>query len=398
MKQHSNLFLKFLFFFILLLSARNLMAQQAVQEDLEEKSHKHYGYDSGFYVETEDGNNRLRFQGLIMPRFTYNFLEAQSDNMTFSIQEGLIRFNGHVFRPTLKYGFEMNIATRNAATTTTVCTNPGCTSTANAVTSESTSGIATLNDFFIDWLPIDEFGIQFGQYKVPFLIQELTFSGRLEFPERSLANGLFSLTRDIGIAFHGRVFDKHMGYAIYLMNGDGANNLSANKMPMAGLRLEWNILGTYTQSESDVEFSETPNLGVGLAYAYKQTTSAVEAGTIASGIKTSNGTLDAGFKYKGFSIQAVGMATRTHTGPSITNWGYNCQVGYFIIPKHFEIAGKAGGAILKGAPDQFEYALDLNYFINGHSLKLQTDYTLLMNNRGQDLNDHRVRVQAVALF
>jgi hypothetical protein len=363
-----------------------------------ETVHKQYGYDSGFFVESEDGNYRLRFQGLIWARFTYNFLESSPDNYTFAIQRGLIRFNGHVFRPTFKYGFEMNIATRDSASKTAVCTNPGCTTTANAVTTESTTGIATLNDFYVDWIPIDEFGILFGQYKVPFLIQVLTFDGRLEFPDRSLSTQFFPIVRDIGITFHGKLFHNRMGYAVFLLNGTGANTLKTDKTPMTGSRFDFNILGTYERSESDVEFSETPNLGVGLAYVFKQTTEPVESGTIATGIKTSNGTLDAGFKYKGFSLQTAGMVTRTHTGPAVTNWGYNAQAGYFIMPKHFEIAGRAAGVLVEGAPDQFEYALDLNYFINGHSLKLMTEYSLLMNARGQDLNDHRIRLQAVALF
>jgi len=200
--------------------------------------------------------------------------------------------------------------------------------------------------------------------------------------------------RDIGVTFHGNLFDYLFQYSLFAMNGNGQNNIDNNNSIMAGLRLDFNILGIYKYSESDVEYSEEPNLGVGIAYAYKQN----DATSTTPKAKLSMGTIDAGLKYKGFSIQVAGMVNRTHTGPSVTNWGYNAQVGYFLIPRHVELAAKAGGIIIKGAPDQYEYAGVLNYFVKGHSIKLQTDYTFTMNNRGQGLNDHRIRTQMQVVF
>jgi phosphate-selective porin OprO and OprP len=360
--------------------------------------HKTMGYDNGFFLETQDGNYRLQFQGHFQARFTYGFLEQAPDTYTFAVQRGEIDLFGHVLSPTLRYFFEMNLATRNAATTTPVCTDAGCTTTANAVTSESTSGVATLNDFFMDWVPIRQVGVKFGQYKVPYLIEELTPPWKLEFVDRSLASSVFDLFRDIGVDVHGALANSRIGYDAFVMNGAGQNNLDTNQSILAGVRFEFSIAGKYKRSEADVEYSETPNAGVGIAYAFQKLASSAELGTIAAGTKVSRGTIDASLKYRGFSVEADAFVTRTHTGPAITNFGYNAQVGYFIVPKHFEIAMRADGAIVKNMPDPYEYVLALSYYIDGHPIKFQTDFSYLLNVRGQGLNDERIRTQMTLVF
>ena len=93
------------------------------------------------------------------------------------------------------------------------------------------------------------------------------------------------------------------------------------------------------------------------------------------------------------------MLTKTMEGASVTNYGYNAQVGKFLIPKHLEVAARADGLIFDGAAaNQYEYSTGLNYFIVGHGIKLQSDYAVLLNSRGQDLNDHRIRVQMQVVF
>jgi hypothetical protein len=182
------------------------------------------------------------------------------------------------------------------------------------------------------------------------------------------------------------------------MNGNGQNALSNNKNYLVGARIDIPIVGTYKMTESDIDYSETPNVGIGLAYALNRASIARQGGAVPAGVKTSNGTFDLGLKYRGFSVQAAGMITRTHGGNAQTNWGYFGQTGYFIVPKHFEVAARAGGIILPNAPNQYEYTAALNYFINGHALKIQGDYSLLQNARAQGTLDHRARLQFQVIF
>lgn len=366
-------------------------------------------YKVGDGLKIGDGNNLVSIQGRVQGRFTYNALEAAADNDTWAVQRGKIKIEGTTLEKKLRFGFQMNLATRARATTATVCTDGAgvdvdatgeCTQTNSAaVTAESTTGLATLEDYYVDYVPFDIFGIKVGQFKVPFLMQELTSSGKQQFVDRSLSTGFFNLGRDIGANFHGQIFENGTNYSVFFMNGDGVNTINRNQGLLVGTRFEIPIFGEYKASESDTDDSQEHNLGVALAYAFNEAAGAVQNGTIAAGMKAHHGTLDVGYKYRGFSFQGAGMLSRTAEGARLTNWGYNAQVGYFIVPKKFEVAVRSAGAIFSNATaNQYEHSLALNYFIVGHGIKLQTDYALLMNNRGLNLNDHRFRTQLQVVF
>lgn len=383
---------------VLILSLGLILTSQNARSD--EKGPKIYYKDDGLHVDSADGNYTLLLQNRVAMRFTYNALGmGAADNNTFSIPRGEVRLEGNVFSKKLKYGFEFNLATRDAAKTATVCTNAACTSTAAAVTTESTTGFAVLNDFYADWIATDYFGIEFGQFKAPFLMQQLTSSTKQQFVDRSLSTGFFDLGRDIGVAIHGNILNYHASYSLFGMNGDGANAINKNQGLLLGARVEVPILGTYKPLESDVDYSETPNFGVGAAYAYNERGSSFENGTIAAGIKASHLTLDAGYKYHGISFQGAGMYSRTNEGTQLSNWGYNAQAGYFIIPKHLELAAKYSGAVFIGAvANQYEYSGAVNYFVKGHPIKLQMDYAALRNVNAVGRTDHRFRTQLQVIF
>lgn len=354
-------------------------------------------YKVGDGLSIGDGDNLLKIQGRVQGRFTYNNLESAADNDTWAIQRGKIKLEGFTLEKKLNFYFQMNLATRARATTATVCTNAACTTTAAAVTTESTTGLATLEDYYIDWAPAEYFNVKLGQFKVPFLMQELTSSGKQQFVDRSLSTGFFNLSRDIGVDFHGDVLNDHLRYDVFFMNGDGVNTINRNQGLMVGTRFEVPILGEYKTSESDTDDSQEHNLGLGVAYAFNEAAAALN--NIGAGTRTSHGTLDLGWKYKGWSLQTAGMVQRTHEGAKLTNFGYNAQAGYFFIPKKFEVAAKAGTTVFSDATrNQHEYSLGFNYFIVGHGIKFQTDYAVLLNNRGQNLNDHRFRTQMQLIF
>jgi len=335
-----------------------------------------YKIGDGLYIGNDD--HSVHLQGRVQTRFTYTLLESNPDTATFSIPRGEIRIDGYTLHKKLKFAFEMNLATRNNA-----------------------SGIATLNDYYIDWVPTPLIGIQIGQFKAPFLFQQLTSSTKLQFVDRPLATGFFDFGRDIGINVHGSVLNKKLNYSVFAMNGDGPNSFNRNNRALlAGARLEVPILGEYKYSEGDVDYSENINFGMGAAYAFNESSSALQASTIAAFTKAHHGTVDAGFKYKGFSLQGAGMVTRSAEGASITNWGFNAQAGYFIIPKKFELVAKAGAGFFDGAAvNQFEYAGGLNYYFKGHGIKLQADYSFLKNDGGvSGVNDHRIRAAMNFIF
>lgn len=332
------------------------------------------GYKDGFYLESADGKNTLHLQGRVQARFTYNGREGAGDTSTFAIQRGKITFDGNVLEKNLLYKFQMNMATRSA-----------------------NAGLATLEDFYFDWIANEFLGVRFGQFKVPFLMQELVSSGKQEFVDRSLATGTFNLSRDLGLAIHGELFNYHLGYSLFAMNGDGANNFDSNQAMLTGVRFEVPILGVPKYSEADVDYSEEQSLGLGAAYVFNEALAAIQ-GSIAARTKVSHMTGDLTYKYKGLFLTTAGMATTTHEGTKITNYGYYVQGGYFIIPRNLEVALKESSSFFQTLPNQYEHSIALNYFFKKHTVKLQTDYAFLKNNRGQGLNDNRIRTQMQVVF
>lgn len=380
-----------LFFVVVLLTSWlggswNLARSAEKENQDKEKAEFKVGYKigKGLNIEAHDGDYEYQINlfGYVQPRFTYNSLEAAPDTDGFVIQRGKIGLKGYVFQKQLNYGFLMNLATRAA-----------------------NSGNAVLDDYFIDWVPKDYFGFKVGQFKVPFLMQELTPDTVLQFVDRSSNTIFFSFVRDIGLDIHGKILEsKKLTYHLFAFNGDGVNTINSNQGLMGGARLEYSILGSYLPTESDIEGSEDPQLGVGLAYVFADSQNGTglltENGTLpVGGTQASNGTVDVGWKYRRFSLFGAANLTRTHEGASLTNWGYTGQFGYMIVPKHFEAAVKGAGSIFTNAvANVYEYGAGLSYFWRGHTIKLQSDYTLLMNNRGINLNDHRFRTQLQVIF
>jgi hypothetical protein len=355
-----------------------------------------------------DGESLVHIQGRLQARYTYTFIENGVDTGTFSIPRGEIRIDGFTMAKKLRYAFEMNLATRNAQSTATVCAPTGtataaCPSgTATVVTGPSTSGLATLNDYYVDWVPKTYVGVEGGQFKVPYLFTELVSSTRLEYVDRGLFNSIFSLGRDIGANVHGTFFDEKLKYYTFMMNGNGPNSFDRNaKSPMAGTRIEYVPLGIYEYTETDFAYSEDQNLGFGAAYVFNEPGSAVEAGTIPAFNRMSQATFDFAYKHKGISVQGAGAYAHTMTGSTVKNYGYNIQLGYFFVPKFFEVGVKAGGGVLSTAVDQYEYAGVLNFFpwSKGHGIKFQTDFTYLQNDGGvQGQDDYRARVAMNLIF
>ncbi len=352
-----------------------------------------YKVGKGTTIKSEDGNNKLNISGRVQARHTYTLKEnGVADSNTFEVKRAKLKLGGHVLNPNLKYKLQMAFGTKSGTKTTTIAGS-------SVVTKESTTGLATLEDAFLDWTPSNNIGIQAGQFKVPFLKQQLTSSGKQQFVDRSLSTGGFDFKRDIGINIHGNPND-HFSYNLFAMNGNGQNGLNANQGLLFGTRMEFPIFGEYQSSESDTKHHEEVDTGIGIAYVFNEHDSSFSGGTVAAGTKTSHGTIDFGLKYKGFSAQLAAMILRTHEGANLTNYGYNAQLGYFFIPETFEVALRAASTIFSDAiVNEHEYAAAFNYFIKGHAIKVQNDIAYLVNHGGTlNQDDFRVRTQVQFIF
>jgi hypothetical protein len=243
-------------------------------------------------------------------------------------------------------------------------------------------------------------------------------------------------------------------YSAGIFNGNGRNK-SDNDNPehLGVVRLYWTPMGPFKYSESDTDNTARPMAAVGTAYAYNpvRASSASTANLttkfpnpadpmqtidVVTGSRTTTTlqdadihrlTADAQFKWRGLSavgdyffesrdnkrptltqtdFSAAGKATATTVGlgtPAgvLHAHGFLVQVGYFIIPKTIELAGRY--ALLNpDRPDnrQEEARGAINWFIFAHNLKLQTDFgavTQQQKSKG-DRSDFEARTQFQLIF
>lgn len=89
-------------------------------------------------------------------------------------------------------------------------------------------GNVVLTDGFLDIHYWPELRLRAGQFKVPFLYEEIVISDNLlDFVERSVADNLFP-GRDFGAMLHGSLNGGVVGYAVGIFNGSGQNKAETN--------------------------------------------------------------------------------------------------------------------------------------------------------------------------
>jgi len=365
---------------------------------------------------SKDQKYALKFRILLQPRYefqSYNTaLEGKDDQNTFRMRRLLLSWEGNGFTRNLEYKVQVN-----------------------AVAQEWKD---FLEDAYINYRFKDLLQVEFGQYKVPYIRQQINSSGRLQFTERSLASEEFRWTAtdasttttctlpgggtvsgtgisacgggatktstttyserkfhyDTGLMIQGQAFDRRLEYYASVTNGSGPNRLNVNNEFLYLGRTVWNILGQYGYAEADVDYLDQPALFIGGSGGFNsqdntQTKIAQAGGEI-------------GFKYKGASLQGEYFYRHKNplAGPTTGDHGYYVQTGYTVIPKHLELAGRVSEVFLAGPKNnKSEYTAGINYYVFGHDLKLQGNYSYLPTQYAAGTaNDHRVIVQVQTWF
>jgi hypothetical protein len=189
--------------------------------------------------------------------------------------------------------------------------------------------------------------------------------------------------------------------------------------PAMAFKLIWHALGDKPPhdciAQPDLEFHETPALDIGFHYAFNEDeydlmTTRIPfplprdvPGIGGYGLTTTNGCqihqwgLDAHFKYQGFSVLGEYIIRSvdprragrrpftpwwlaTGQGDTTAQHGAYMQAGYFLpipgLEKKLEAVARIGGisTLANGQEGSWEYGAGLNYYIEGSSVKLSTDF------------------------
>ena len=248
----------------------------------------------------------------------------------------------------------------------------------------------------------------FGQTKLPGNRERVISSAKLQFVDRSLLNSNYNIDRDMGLQLHQK-FDLGTMRAkaiVSVSQGEGRNITTGN---VGGFdytgRLELLPLGAFTSKGdyfgSDLKREETPKLALGLSYDYHDNASRARGntGSFLSQTRTlSTIFADMMFKYKGFSVMAE-YAIKSSDGSSvfidetdgleynfITGSALNIQAGY-LLPSDWELAARFTSVTpedILAQDDVSMYTLGISKYIDGHNLKVQSDFSMILEGEMED--------------
>ncbi|MFQ5806309.1 MAG: porin [Phycisphaerae bacterium] len=392
---------------------REVLSEQEFRESLM-PAMLQAGYDEGFYIRSSDDKFLMKIGGLMQFRWTHygtsrtnRYLDPglqRNDRTGFDLQRLRINFRGHAFSKDLTYLLELQ-----------------------AEAPERYDAI--LSEAYVDYRFCEAFHFRAGRFKSASTRANTTAHSQLQLISRPMVDAVFGLGYNLGVRFWGQLFDKRLDWYLDVTNslsdgenfGDGRTitndpaELDSN--PALAFRLVWHALGENGakdfESQSDIEFHESPALDFGFHYAFNEDEGDLRTTRIpfpvprlfrtgGFGLTSTNGLqinqwgLDAAFKCQGFSLigeYIVRMVDPrragrrpftpwwllTRQGDTTVQHGAYAQAGYFLpipgLEKKLEAVARVGGisALANGQEGVWEYGAGVNYYIEGQNVKLSAD-------------------------
>lgn len=354
-----------------------------------EEANPQAGYAGGFFVQSDDGSFNLKIKGRLQPRLQFTDSDLTERALTFSVRRATLTFIAKIKdKTTFNFALNHGTNTRNFDSVNVAAASldqeiipafnvsVGMVGLPIDLLGDSSSGASLLTEVPVVWTQSDGFG--------PLTVTREAFGS---------PDGLgVWLSGDIG----------KFGYAWSVVNGNESNyNVNPDTKFSTGARLVFNILEPVNlASLTDYDQSEKPawTVGVGGTYQGRRTDSAfaearddalgLAAGTSAAPeirrmVQAAGGSA---FRWKGFSIQAEAYYRFTRftslgdlppelQDSNLTDFGYYGMVGYYVIPKKFEVAAMASQVFREGPDNNAnQFGAGVNWYIKGNNLKAQLTY------------------------
>jgi hypothetical protein len=367
----------------------------------------------GITATSADNKFAITLRARIQLRNTFQHDEKANTN---EAQVRTLRFivSGHVLVPELKYTIQLAFG-------------------GNDFEKDSSSPIF---DAFVEYVLLRDLNVRFGQYFVPFDRARTIREFALLLVDRQLVVRELTLDRDMGLMFSSQDLlglKGRLAYNLFVGGGDGRNRFADSKNPFGpqklGVltvgRLVFRPMGPFDDDqEADLTRSSKPRLAVGVAGAYnvasnRQRSTTGTTYTLGT-FDYVNAATDLVFKWRGLSLLTEGVLRsankRKNTsidadGATVTEWsqegyGYIVQGGQMLNDK-LEVTARWDHLMAeKGTDPALEALVDsqgrqvgggLNYYLNGHAFKLQSDYFFIFG-ESRDTARHALRVQLDASF
>ena len=255
----------------------------------------------------------------------------------------------------------------------------------------------------------------FGQTKLPGNRERVISSAKLQFVDRSLLNSNYNIDRDMGFQLHQK-FDVGNMVAkaiVSISQGEGRNITTGNDggFDYTG-RVELLPFGAFSSKGdyfgSDLKREAEPKLALGLTYDYNDQASRERGntGSFLSQTRTlSTIFADMMFKYNGFSVMAEYAIKSSDESPVFvdevdgleynftTGSALNFQLGY-LLQSDWELAARYTSVTpeyIQAEDDVSMYTLGISKYIDGHNLKVQSDFSMVLE--GQMEETYLARLQ-----
>lgn len=363
------------------------------------------GYKGKFFIENDEQTFKLNIGGRVQPRLFWQKETGVATNpqvLSFQMRRALVDFSAQIHE-IVSAGFALMHAVGRVAGTDF--------QTVNVV--GATVGIEIVPELSITagmvGLPLDIMSEASSKW---FLLTEAPITSTQVDGQRGITELRpdFGTPGGLGVNFSGGTWKWF--YSLSVVNGAESNyEINPNRKVSFGFRTGFDILDSVPGMQTDFDQSETPKLTVSAGSDYQGARNS-DAGSRVKYIWTSSA--GAAFRWKGLAVTTEGYYRRTRitsiastdlqwARPRYTDIGYYAAVGYYIIPKKFEVAGQ-GGQIIRQGPvnDSWQFGGGLNYYIFDNNMKMQMDYTLTRyfnDVTGQRENrTHVVSLLATAVF
>jgi hypothetical protein len=373
----------------------------------------------GFYIDSPDEAFSLTIKGLLQVRYTGAARQSDNRNMAgrqkqddinaFDIQSLYLAFFGHIGSPRLKYWLVVDGGVKSVGDGGSIDDGQWRTFYANISYEYATEQYITA-----------------GLFRLPFDAQHMTFDTLLQDVDRSLSQYAFAPDRSVGVMAHGNLLERRMTYFAAIANGvlNPADSPSRDELDtnfayfarVAAYALgkgDSLIESRYGYPEGDLMYSKDPLLRFGMSFLYNDNNGDQGRGgppfgnlfaAIPDNIRSGRGLggsepvsdigtdvyaigFDASFKYRGFSVNLDYYLRGIDGESKYSQWelhtlqdgathqqGGNLQIGYFVVPKRFEVFGRLGGIWDNANDNTWEYGVGCNYYPYGtYNFRLAAD-------------------------
>jgi hypothetical protein len=303
------------------------------------------GYDDGLYVATRDDAFHLGINAWLQTRWE---IAEQAGDVTqaFSLPVGRITLAGHAFAMT-----EFMVST------------------------DAAIGVVELRDAFVDQ-PVfgGKLKLRLGQFKPRFSHQQTMYRSELQFTDRPITAAFTGFLRDVGASLHREPRGRKAGleFAVGVFNGGTFTppSMIVDGRPLAVVRIGYRGDRVDALRDDDMDHGRA-RAAFGAGYA-------VDLADGEARDMTHIVTADWLVKGHGVSFGAAGFLKSVRVTERKWELAFHAQLGYALVPRLVEIAGRfAQAPFAIGDRQQQEAVTALDIYRREHRVKIQLEAGVL---------------------